>query len=93
MITNDQDFSWRVGQRIKYLRLRLGASQSDLGNALGVTFQQIQKYERGVNDPSLIGFAKICQALNVTPNELLDFDDPPPRPDAVREILQAGIEA
>ena len=38
-----------VGKRIHERRLSLGMSQTDLGNNLGLTFQQIQKYERGTN--------------------------------------------
>lgn len=38
-----------VGSRIAHRRRSLGLSQSDLGQALGLTFQQIQKYERGAN--------------------------------------------
>ena len=38
-----------VGSRIRLRRTMLGMSQERLGEALGVTFQQVQKYERGVN--------------------------------------------
>jgi len=38
-----------VGSRIRLCRTSLGMSQEYLGDALGVTFQQIQKYERGIN--------------------------------------------
>jgi transcriptional regulator with XRE-family HTH domain len=38
-----------VGQRIKALRLRSGLSQMELADKLGITFQQVQKYEKGVN--------------------------------------------
>ena len=38
-----------VGARVRERRLSLGMSQTDLGDNLGLTFQQIQKYERGVN--------------------------------------------
>ena len=38
-----------VGRRVCEQRIRLGYSQSDLGNALGVSFQQVQKYEKGAN--------------------------------------------
>lgn len=38
-----------VGRRVCEKRLALGYNQSDLGRALGLTFQQIQKYEKGVN--------------------------------------------
>lgn len=38
-----------VGQRVRQRRVTFGYSQSDLGKALGLTFQQIQKNEKGVN--------------------------------------------
>jgi len=38
-----------VGSRVRLRRTLLGMSQKKLGNALGLTFQQIQKYERGAN--------------------------------------------
>ncbi len=38
-----------VGARVREHRVSLGKSQADLGEYLGLTFQQIQKYERGVN--------------------------------------------
>ncbi len=38
-----------VGKRLRLKRTLLGLSQEYIGNAIGVTFQQIQKYERGVN--------------------------------------------
>ena len=38
-----------VGRRVCEKRIGLGYNQSDLGRALGLTFQQIQKYEKGAN--------------------------------------------
>ena len=38
-----------VGQRLRLRRSMLGMSQEQLGNATGITFQQVQKYERGIN--------------------------------------------
>ena len=38
-----------VGSRVRIRRLALGMSQEKLGNALGLTFQQVQKYEKGTN--------------------------------------------
>ncbi len=38
-----------VGGRVRQRRLLLGMSQTNLGDALGLTFQQVQKYERGTN--------------------------------------------
>ena len=54
-----------VGKRLRMRRTMLGLSQEALGRAIGVTFQQIQKYERGVNrmgSSRLFDFARI---LNV----------------------------
>ncbi len=51
-----------VGKRLRLRRTILGLSQEVVGNAIGVTFQQIQKYERGVNrigSSRLYEFSKI----------------------------------
>src|SRR5262249_42489936 len=51
-----------VGKRLRLRRTILGLSQESIGNAIGVTFQQVQKYERGVNrmgSSRLYEFAKI----------------------------------
>ncbi len=40
-----------IGKRLKLRRLQLGLSEESLGLALGVTFEQVQKYESG-NDPT-----------------------------------------
>src|SRR6476646_5243204 len=51
-------------------RLKLGLSQTELGNALGVTFQQIQKYERGTNAVASTRISDLCRTLEMTPNDL-----------------------
>ncbi len=51
-----------VGKRLRLRRTILGLSQEAIGNAIGVTFQQVQKYERGVNrmgSSRLYDFSKI----------------------------------
>jgi transcriptional regulator with XRE-family HTH domain len=51
-----------VGKRLRLRRTILGLSQEAIGNAIGVTFQQVQKYERGVNrmgSSRLFEFSKI----------------------------------
>jgi transcriptional regulator with XRE-family HTH domain len=53
-----------VGNKVKLLRQTRRLSQTDLGKALGVTFQQIQKYERGANRISaskLHQIAEVCR--------------------------------
>lgn len=51
-----------VGKRLRMRRTILGMSQEAIGNAIGVTFQQIQKYERGINrmgSSRLYGFSRL----------------------------------
>lgn len=51
-----------VGGRVRMRRMLLGMSQDKLGDALGLTFQQIQKYEKGVNR---IGASRIFELARV----------------------------
>lgn len=51
-----------VGSRVRMRRVLLGLSQEKLGEALHVTFQQVQKYEKGVNR---IGAGRLQQIANV----------------------------
>ena len=54
-----------VGLRIVALRKAMGLSQTELGTAVGVTFQQIQKYENGTNRVSSSRLQALAQALEV----------------------------
>ncbi len=49
MTANPNPVDIHVGSRVRLRRTLLGMSQEKLGNALGLTFQQVQKYERGTN--------------------------------------------
>jgi transcriptional regulator with XRE-family HTH domain len=60
----------KIGSVIRMRRLKLGLTQADLGNALGVTFQQIQKYENGTNAVASTRISDLCRALEMTPNDL-----------------------
>ena len=55
----------RFGDRLRTRRMMLGMSQTELGTALNVTFQQIQKYERGINSVSASGLEKLAATLGV----------------------------
>lgn len=57
-----------VGQRIKLLRKLHQISQTDLGNELGLSFQQIQKYETGVNRISASRLFELASFFSVTPD-------------------------
>ena len=60
----------KIGSVIRMQRVKLGLSQTDLGNALRVSFQQIQKYENGTNAVASTRISDLCRALEMTPNDL-----------------------
>ncbi|WP_212112943.1 helix-turn-helix domain-containing protein [Bartonella queenslandensis] len=54
-----------IGKRIRHKRISMGLSQKELGNHLGVSFQQIQKYEKGLNRVSAGRLQEIANRLQV----------------------------
>ena len=56
-----------VGSRIRLRRRMLGISQTAVGDALGITFQQVQKYERGANRISASRLHRLSSFLKVKP--------------------------
>jgi transcriptional regulator with XRE-family HTH domain len=54
-----------VGRRVRMRRLMLDMSQSEIGDALGLTFQQVQKYENGANRISANRLQQLSQILQV----------------------------
>jgi transcriptional regulator with XRE-family HTH domain len=57
-----------VGARIRMQRMVSGFSQTELGNAVGVTFQQVQKYEKGANRVGAGRLQQIANVLKVRPD-------------------------
>jgi transcriptional regulator with XRE-family HTH domain len=54
-----------VGSRVRMRRMMLGMNQTKLGDALGITFQQVQKYEKGANRVSASRLQHISHILQV----------------------------
>ena len=83
-----------VGSRVRLRRTLLGMSQEKLGNAVGLTFQQIQKYERGLNR---IGSSRLYQFSKVldVPVEFF-FDEMPgdmgSQPSLASQVQQATYD-
>jgi DNA-binding transcriptional regulator YiaG len=63
-----------IGSRMREQRLALNMSQPQLGGELGVSFQQVQKYERGVNRVSAARLYSICKTLNVSLSSMFQRD-------------------
>jgi transcriptional regulator with XRE-family HTH domain len=55
-----------MGKKIRLRRVEQRISQSDLGEKLGISFQQVQKYEKGVNRVGAIHLQQIATALEVS---------------------------
>jgi transcriptional regulator with XRE-family HTH domain len=65
-----------LGLRIRQRRKALSVSQTALANAIGLTFQQVQKYERGTNRVSFSRLVEIAHALDCQVIDLIgDLDD------------------
>ena len=61
----------QLGIRLRKKRLNLGLSQDELARKIGLTFQQIQKYERGTNRISVSRLLDLCKALSVNADYFL----------------------
>jgi len=76
-----------VGARVRIRRRWLGLSQTQLATALGITFQQVQKYERGANRVSASMLVKIAAKLETTVAALVGEDGSAP----VEAIIYAQL--
>ena len=61
----------KIGTRIRARRLEIGMSQEALAAKLGITFQQVQKYEKGVNRVAATTLVEIADALGIAATALL----------------------
>jgi transcriptional regulator with XRE-family HTH domain len=67
-----------VGSRVRMRRMMLGMSQEKLGDALGLTFQQVQKYEKGTNRIGASRLQQISLILQVPVAFFFEGSPPPP---------------
>jgi transcriptional regulator with XRE-family HTH domain len=85
-----------VGSRVRLRRNMLGLSQEKLGEAIGLTFQQVQKYERGANRIGASRLLELSEVLGVPVSFFYDETDPvhaPPVPTGFEETPQEGFDA
>jgi transcriptional regulator with XRE-family HTH domain len=67
------DIDKQIGSNIRLLRSRKGMSQSDLGAAIGVSFQQVQKYEDGRSPVAASRLLLVVSALDQSLQEIIDL--------------------
>ena len=71
----EENFNKHLGNKLKLRRLALGLTQTKVAKAINVTFQQIQKYEKGTNGVSSIRLLQLSNYLKVPINYF--FEDYP----------------
>ena len=72
----ENNFNKHLGSKLKLRRLALGQTQTKVAKAINVTFQQIQKYEKGTNGVSSIRLLQLANYLKVPVNYFFeDFSD------------------
>jgi len=64
-----------VGARIRMFRINRGISQAVLAERIGVTFQQVQKYEKGANRVGASRLSQIASVLGISVGELFDTSE------------------
>ena len=76
-IETDAAIDAAVGRRIRTLRIARGISQSEIAKALGVTFQQVQKYEKGTNRISVSRLQQTAELFGVPAAVFFNEPDAP----------------
>lgn len=82
------DIDIQIGQIIRERRETLKVTQAQLASQIGVTFQQVQKYERGVNRVSAATLLNIAEALKCHVADLYGDPDPKALTASERAILK-----
>ena len=85
----------RVGARVKAARLAAKVSQAKLGESLGLTFQQVQKYEKGSSRLNVAALQRIAETLGIPASHFLDPEHrgaaaPEPQP-SVADLVDPEI--
>jgi transcriptional regulator with XRE-family HTH domain len=65
----------KIGSVIRTQRVKLRMTQSELAATLGLSFQQIQKYEKGTNAVASSRIPDLCRKLEISPNDLFCVSD------------------
>lgn len=76
-----------VGQRIRIQRLAAGLSQTELAERIGVAFQQVQKYEKGMNRVGAGRLTQIARVLNVPVSSFFDGRE------AIEKVVRQGNQS
>ena len=81
----------QVGSRVRMRRLMLKLSQTDLADGLGLTFQQVQKYEKGMNRIGAGRLQQIAHILQVPVTFFFEAPSPTPSPTVAHDQSLAKL--
>jgi len=94
MVKAADDLDAHIGGRVRLRRMMIGMSQEQLGEALGLTFQQVQKYEKGLNRIGAGRLYRMAQIMRVPIEfffeglpEIIEPEDEPERAAQKAEIM------
>ena len=84
------DFNRHLGAKLRLRRLALGLTQTKVAQAINVTFQQIQKYEKGTNGISSLRIMQLANFLKVP--VVYFFEDYPTYNNSLSEVNKVGTQ-
>ena len=64
-----------IGENIRYYRKRAGLTEKELAREVGCSVAAISTWERDLHDPPALAVVSLCEALGVTPGELLGWKE------------------
>lgn len=84
----------RIGEHVRERRLLVGMTQEQLGSTIGVSFQQVQKYEKGTNRVSASRLRQIAAALDMPVSQFFGAaEGAPPGNDLDGRVVDQGLPA
>ncbi len=84
------DIDRALGERIRAWWIALGITQQQMAGRLGISYQQVRKYEIGANRISVVRLCDLCRVLGLVPAELLT--DPAPVAKPVEGVRRDQLE-
>ena len=95
LVQSTRETDIAIGAKIRRFRKGAGISQEVVAEALGITFQQVQKYENGKNRVAVSTLIRICHVIGISPMDIIGsyFDGAPTEPSAHSRIAQRLSDA
>ncbi len=76
LMTKNNEYILKLGNRIRELRINQNLTQMDLAARIGKDYQSLQRIESGVTNPTVQYLTEIAEGLNVSIQDLFEFENP-----------------